>query len=946
MMLYAVSAERVYAGEGVPFFINYTSTEYGAHNRNFDVVTGKNGIVYIANFEGLLYFDNSSWRIVYTPGYSRITCLYTDSQGTIWAGGYNFVAKITTDEHHRTIMQSVLTDKETPKVGEVQELFEEKGKLFFRTQEGKSYQIDEQFVRQISGNEIESLKENIDVMVPVEGMGNVEINQSIRLSCGWQVLASRNNGLIVLDGEGRKLYILTEANGLCSNNINRIAEGDNGILWGTTDNGIFSVSLPSMFSRYSTNEGLKGEVTSMQRYRGSLYIGTLQGLFQAEEGTVRRIPAIRQACWQLLSSVNGKLYAATSEGLFEINRKTIRQLTHNYTQALTEDSKGELYIAESDGISILSKEKKKSRHTRIANIEKVMTLKYKPHSGVTAHDLSGNLYLKSEEGEDFIPKGYHPIDNQLTGNKDSISWYTNTEGKHLSGIDARATNQPDRLNEQFAVLRDRTIRAIYAESDSVIWVGGDFGAIRIGITDIDAAYQHMPQAFIRTVHIDKDSLYYGGAYIKADRDIDRHNLSIPKFDSRTKEIRFGFSSDALSALGKVEYQYCLEGYEDKWSSWSTTPEKVYTNLFYGSYTFNVRARDAFGRCSDVQSYQFVILYPFYLKWYSLLLYIFLLAFIVFLCIKWRLKKLVKEKERLEGIVAARTSQIIEQKAEIELKSDNLEKALSDLRLAQADLLRQEKMATVGKLTKGLIDRILNPLNYINNFSHLSAGLTNELREKLNTSKSGINETDFIDSMDILDMLITNLEKIEQHGKNTARVLKAMEEVLKDRNLIKNRIDLVELCRKSSEMLRTYYKEDIGRMAVSIQTRLPETDVPIQGNEEQLRKTLMSLLNNSMYAITRKYRKQPYPAEISIEMEADENMATIHLHDNGVGIEAFIMEQIFDPFFTTKTTGEAAGVGLYLSREIITEHDGNITVTSRKEEYTEFIIKLPIIKKSI
>lgn len=944
MLFHSLSAGRIYAEEGVPFFRNYTSAEYGAHNRNFDVTAGKNGIVYIANFEGLLYFDNSSWRIVYTPGYSRITCLYTDSQGSIWAGGYNFVAKVTADERRRTVLQSVLTDTGTLKVGEVQELFEEKGQLFFRTQEGKSYQIKEQSVRRVSDNRIKSLKEKTDAMVPVEGMGNVEINQSIRLSCGWQVLASRNEGLIVLDGEGRKLYILTEANGLCSNSIKRIAEGGNGVLWGVTDNGIFCVSLPSMFSRYTSTEGLKGEVTTMQRYCGSLYIGTLQGLFLAREGTARRIPAIRQACWQLLVSTSGKLYAATSEGVFEMNGKTIRQLTHNYTQALTEDSKGTLYLAEADGINMLSRQKGKTSYTRTADIGKVMTLEYNRPSGIIAHDLSGNLYLKNDE--DFTPAGYQPIDNHLTCSKNSISWHTNTEGKHLSAIDMRTNRKTDELNERIAVLRKRTIRTIYAESDSLLWVGGDFGAIRIGITDTDASFRRLPQIFIRSVHIDKDSLCFGGAYIQADWSATGENLFVPKFDSRTKEVRFRFSSDALSALEKTEYQCQLEGYDDEWSSWSTIPEKAYSNLFYGSYTFKVRARDAFERCSEVQSYQFTILYPFYLKWYSLLLYFFLLAFTVFMCIKWRLKKLVKEKERLEGIVTIRTAQIIEQKVEIEQKSDNLEKALRDLRLAQADLLRQEKMATVGKLTKGLIDRILNPLNYINNFSHLSVGLAIEAQKILYASRTGINEMDLADSIDILDMLTANLEKIEQHGKNTARVLKAMEEILKDRNRTKSRIDLAELCRNSLERLRAYYKEDIIRMAVSIQARLPEIFVPVKGNEEQLRKTLMSLLDNSMYAITRKYSKQPYATEISIALETDGDMATICLRDNGTGIEASILEQVFDPFFTTKTTGEAAGVGLYLSREIIVEHNGSITAASCKEEYTEFTIKLPIIKKTL
>ncbi|MBO4827785.1 MAG: hypothetical protein J5506_11245 [Prevotella sp.] len=72
----------------------------------------------------------------------------------------------------------------------------------------------------------------------------------------------------------------------------------------------------------------------------------------------------------------------------------------------------------------------------------------------------------------------------------------------------------------------------------------------------------------------------------------------------------------------------------------------------------------------------------------------------------------------------------------------------------------------------------------------------------------------------------------------------------------------------------------------------------------------------------------------------DNNIQISIWDNGIGIEETIIEKIFDPFFTTKTTGEAAGVGLYLSREIVQNHGGDIQVKSVKDEYSEFIVTLP------
>ena len=69
--------------QGIPFIRNYPATEYGGHNQNFDIMTGDDGTVYVANFEGLLYYDHAEWHMLHTPGVSRVTALFRDSKGTI-----------------------------------------------------------------------------------------------------------------------------------------------------------------------------------------------------------------------------------------------------------------------------------------------------------------------------------------------------------------------------------------------------------------------------------------------------------------------------------------------------------------------------------------------------------------------------------------------------------------------------------------------------------------------------------------------------------------------------------------------------------------------------------------------------------------------------------------------------------------------------------------------
>ena len=118
-------------------------------------------------------------------------------------------------------------------------------------------------------------------------------------------------------------------------------------------------------------------------------------------------------------------------------------------------------------------------------------------------------------------------------------------------------------------------------------------------------------------------------------------------------------------------------------------------------------------------------------------------------IRWRMARLLKEKMRLENIVEERTSQIRQQKDEIEEKSNSLEKALEELNAAQYQLLRQERMATVGTLTKGLVDRILNPMNYVNNFSHMSLGLLKDIKENLEDDEEKMTPDNYDDCLDIV-----------------------------------------------------------------------------------------------------------------------------------------------------------------------------------------------------
>jgi signal transduction histidine kinase len=182
----------------------------------------------------------------------------------------------------------------------------------------------------------------------------------------------------------------------------------------------------------------------------------------------------------------------------------------------------------------------------------------------------------------------------------------------------------------------------------------------------------------------------------------------------------------------------------------------------------------------------------------------------------------------------------------------------------------------------------------------------------------------------------------------------MEEMLKDRSGGIVPIDLTTVLRQDEEMLRTYYAEDIAKYGIKTTFDIPQGAISINGNADQLSKTLMSLLSNAIYAVAKKADKLSsndegkanvvaYQPEVDLRIAKQHGVVRISIHDNGIGIEPAILEKIFDPFFTTKPTSVAAGIGLYLSREIAQNHGGDIQAKSIKDEYSEFIITIPIKK---
>ena len=875
------------SAQGLPLIRNYTAAEYGGHNRCFDIEIGDDGTVFVANFEGLLYYDRSRWRIIHTPDISRVTVVYRAADNTVWVGGYNFLARVQRHDNGELYMERV--GKTGLFEGEVLEIFEDDGRLEFVVSDNCLYEVKgaggqaPDIVRKQHMNT--NFNINIDANVLSvdalkKGSGKVlleDITATVALDGGLQVKVKKDQGLIIADSLGRDLYTITEANGLCSNQVAYVAYDGHGVLWGATMHGIFSIELPSVYSYILPKDGLAGEVQAFAPFDGKMYVGGTNGLFAVQSYQLRHIPEISNICWTLCQ-YHDRLLAGTSSGIYRISRGGgVERMTSVATTAMFVDG-DRIYAGEPDGLWVYDEAGQRQRINDL------------PHVMQIDKDARGRLWCRNVNGES--------------------RWVGQAAGK-ADGVVADGTEDP--LKD----LPDYLLRPVggfemtaHYRHGSQLWIGGD----EI-VASIATDKRHLTRLSdcrsirFRSIVMGNDSVLWGGY-----GDIP---AQLPKLDSDEGHLRFYYALDYTPLSGSTLYRYKLDN--NQWSAWSERQDVEFLNLSHGYYTLSIQAQLANGELSEVASIDFSIAYPLLMRWYMVLFYFIFFICIVYLLFRYRLKRLQREKGKLEQIVEERTA---------------------DLRTAQHELIRQEKMATVGKLTEGLVDRILNPMNYIINFSKMSNNLLKDLREDIELNKDVIDKDDYDDAQDVLGMLGENLASVERYGQNTTRILKAMEEMLKDRTGGYTDMDLLPVLQQCEQMLNNYFAKEKEQYGVSTVFALPDGPMPLYGNPTLLSKTVMGLLGNSVYAVVKKARKTSYQPEVTLTATNDDTHYTLKVRDNGTGIDEKNIDKIFDPFYTTKTTDEAAGVGLYLSREIIQNHGGDISVTSVKDEYTEFTVTLP------
>jgi two-component system, NtrC family, sensor kinase len=246
--------------------------------------------------------------------------------------------------------------------------------------------------------------------------------------------------------------------------------------------------------------------------------------------------------------------------------------------------------------------------------------------------------------------------------------------------------------------------------------------------------------------------------------------------------------------------------------------------------------------------------------------------------------------------------------------ERVEQKTRELNQAHEQMLRAERMASIGKLAAVVAHEINNPLAGILTYAKL-------LKKRL-TSGKDLAKDDTVSSLDLIESESRRCGEIVRNLMSFARVTPMTFEPS----------DLNAVIRRCQQLVKHQLE------LAGIEARLIlSADLPtVRCDPAQIEQVILSLVMNAIDAL-------PRGGSISIRSRPTQDLENVEIQvqDDGVGIPADVLPNLFEPFFTTKERGHGLGLGLAISRTIIERHSGGIEVSSEPGHGTIFTITLPV-----
>ena len=445
------------------------------------------------------------------------------------------------------------------------------------------------------------------------------------------------------------------------------------LLYAGTSNALYSVVLQPMkdlsFSKgnFLPVNNTKGQVWGLAEINNQLLMGHHDGAFTIKDNTAQLISS-NQGFWnfvptsqtfpspQMLSGnyyglaffdfINNRFIQSTplpgfreSSRFVVIDKDDNTWVSHPYhgLYKISKKSTGEFatYIyTEKEGLpSTLNNHVYKIKNEVLIATDK----------GIFVYNSSSNSFAPSRFYKKLL--GQQSI-RYLKEDKAGNVWFVHEKTlgvADLSGKEPAIFYLPELYNKM-----NSGFEFIYPVDENNIFLGAEKGFYHI---NYEKYKNNVPQlqVQVRGVRIifKRDSLIFGGYYTDLNEKQIQQKNNIPEIGSNWKTIRLEFSSPLFGYQSNLEYSFRLKGFDSNWSEWTKRTEKEYTNLPAGSYLFEVKVRNNLGNESEVATYFFNILPPWYLTIWAGMLYLIIFCAGLYMLYEWLKKKFRLQRSKYE-----------------------------------------------------------------------------------------------------------------------------------------------------------------------------------------------------------------------------------------------------------------------------------------------------------
>ncbi|MGD2086176.1 MAG: response regulator [Candidatus Aminicenantes bacterium] len=712
-----------------------------------------------------------------------------------------------------------------------------------------------------------------------------------------------------------------------------VRHGPNKVLYSGTDRGLYFLAASSsgFNSEFLLIPGISFPCWDLVSVEKSLLAATDKGVFQIENNKITTIIKNRSFVLYRSQRDGNRIWVGSVSGLVSLYFKRERsqweeeQNFENITskiRTIIEDSRGNLWLG------ILTKGVLNINFPDDGLIDNPVVNYYDTSHGLPPGEVhvfmaAGHIMFATERGIfrfDKTTKTFLPdvtLGKEFAAGENGKGVFRIMEGKnkniwfHSNARNILAIPQPDGtfiINEKpFLRIPLAQVNCIYPDpyyGDHVIWFASADGLIRYD-TRVKKNYDLPFHTLIREAVVKGMPLLYDAEkykYKESKGDYWKDNFLV--FPYKDRNLRFQFAAPFFEAETQTQYQCYLEGYDDDRTAWSRETWKDYTNLDSGSYTFRVQAKNVYETTGSEAVFQFKVLPPWYKTWWAYLLYTFAAALMVFLVVKWRSWKLVKEKQQLEQIILERTK---------EIKNKNLQLLEQSKKLEELDKMKSHFFANISHEFRTPLTLITGPLEQM-----LTSPQEDEGEQK---------------------------KKMRLMLRNSRRLLSLINQLLDLSKFDSGKMKL----QASQQNIVPFLKgivESFDSLAVQNELHLEfhteAEDITLYFDGEKIEKAVCNLLINAI-------KFTPPGGKITVTLEIKKDIPAgfleISVGDTGIGIPLAQLEHIFDRFYQAQGLKEHAhkgsGIGLALTKELVNLHHGEISVHSTEGKGSEFTIRLPL-----